>query len=184
MEPSLRPHNRVQRLIGFGVAAAACVVAATVSAATAPTAHADDFSDIIATAEDDFANGQSAFELATTDFGASDPIGGLTAVLEGVDDDLLAAPDNLVVGTVEALTNEGISGNFVLLLPDPANFADGISAADGFISQAEGFASDSTLAFSSGDYGDGLLDSLLASDYAGVLPAEEILLGSLASLGL
>ena len=110
--------SRAATLIGLGAAAGAFGIAAMMSAATAPTARADDFSDIIAAVEGDFTAGQAAFGDAFTDFGSSDVNDGLAAFFSGLDDDVVGAPDNVFVGTVDALTGAPVIGSFTFdLLP-------------------------------------------------------------------
>jgi hypothetical protein len=58
-------------LVGLGGAAGAVGVAVTMSAVSAPTARADDFTDVIATVETQIADGQVAFSAAASDFGSN-----------------------------------------------------------------------------------------------------------------
>jgi hypothetical protein len=56
--------SRFGMLIGLGAAAGAFGVAAMMSAATAPTARADAYSDIISAVDGDFAAGEAEFASA------------------------------------------------------------------------------------------------------------------------
>ncbi len=78
-------------LVGLAAAAGAFGAAAMMSAATAPTARADDFTDIVNAAEGELAFGQTAFTTAFTDFGSSDVTDGLQALVNGSYDDLLCS---------------------------------------------------------------------------------------------
>lgn len=64
-------------LVGLDAAVGAVGAAAMMSAATAPTARADDFTDILNGVEGNFAAGQTAFDNASTDFGGDDVTDGL-----------------------------------------------------------------------------------------------------------
>ena len=91
-------------LIGVVAAAGAFGAAAMMSAATAPTARADDFGDVITAVDGVYAVGQDDFTTAFTDFGGGDVNDGLAAFFSGVDTDLLGAPGTLELGTVQLLT--------------------------------------------------------------------------------
>jgi len=69
------------------------------SAATVPTALADDFTNIIAAVDGGLADGQAEFGLTATDFSSSYVTDALAALFNGIDDDLAVAPDNLLIGT-------------------------------------------------------------------------------------
>ena len=96
--------NKKSRVgIGLVAAGAAFGVAAMMSAATAPTARADDYTDILYAYNEALSFGQTAFTTASADFGSSDFSGGLAAFFNGVDDDFLSAPNVITSGAVEAL---------------------------------------------------------------------------------
>jgi hypothetical protein len=57
-------------IISLGAAAGAFGIATMISTATAPSAHADDYSDIVSAVEADFAAGQADFTTAEADFGS------------------------------------------------------------------------------------------------------------------
>jgi hypothetical protein len=52
-----------------------------------------------------------AFTSAFSDFSSSELGLGLAAFFDGVNDDSLSPPNNLLIGTVEALTNESVSSS-------------------------------------------------------------------------
>jgi hypothetical protein len=99
--------------------------AAMMSAASAPTAHAtDDFTDIINAVDTDFTDGRGYFTAAFADFGSNEFAPGLTTFFEGLDADILTAPNNVALGTVEALQGETLSFTFPFALTTPTTFAD------------------------------------------------------------
>jgi hypothetical protein len=172
--------SRTGILIGLCAAAACFGAAATMSTTTAPTARADAYSDIIASIDGDYALGQTDFTTAPAYFDSNLPVG-LALLLDGADEDSVAAPDNLLVGTVEALTNEPIAADIPVGLPVPTDFADAVTNAQAIISQGESFLSDVAPLLSSGQYGSAVLYDLFGSEFLSVLPLQELLLGAAAS---
>jgi len=175
MERTLRPN------LLFGLAAAAGA-AAIISAATAPTAHADDFSDIIAQVEGDFTAGQTDFGNAETDFGSNDVTAGLANLYDGIDEDFLSAPQDFTIGTSEALDNE------IIAFPDGwgfttvTSFSQGLGYAEDDFTIAQSYFTDAASELTGGDYGYATYYDLLGADYASIIPLEELLLGVGASL--
>jgi hypothetical protein len=174
MERTLRPHM----LIGFAAAAGA---AAMMSAAAAPTAHADDFTDVINAIEGDFASGQTYFGDAASDFSSNEDVAGLAYLFSGLNEDALGAPVSLIGGTAELLDNETVTGVVGLEINPPTDFADGLTNAEDLYQVGQEFFNAGATLISSGEYGGGLLDELFGADVSSVLPLEEILLGSVAS---
>jgi hypothetical protein len=166
-------------LIGLAATVGAFGAAAMMSAATAPTARADAYSDIIASIDGDYALGQTDFTTAATYLGSNLPVG-LALLLDGVNEDSVAAPDNLLVGMVEALTNEPIATDISVSLAVPTDFADGVTDAQTIISQGESLLSDVAPLLSSGQDGGAVYYDLLGSESLSVFPLEELLLGAVA----
>lgn len=179
MQPALRSPARI--LVGLAAAAGAFGTAAMMSAATAPTARADDFTDIISAVEGDFAAGQGQLTSAFADFGSNNVSGGLTELFSAVDNDFLSAPNNLLVGSVEALTNESITGSQALGLFDPGSFSQGLTLAESFVSTGEGYFTTAATDFAAGEYGEAALLDLFGSDYVSIVPLEELIIGAAAS---
>lgn len=177
MEHTFRPFV----LSGLASTAIAFGAAAMMAAATAPEARADDFTDVVAAVNDDLAGGQAAFDVAAADIGSSNLPGGLAAFFDGVDDDLLSAPNNLIVGTIEAPTNEPIDGPVVWTLTSVPDFNTALENAWIEFTSGLGFFSDAVPDFSAGDYGDAVYLDLFGVDYIAVVPFEELLLGAAAS---
>jgi hypothetical protein len=175
MERTLRPHM----LLGL---AAAAGLAAMISAATAPTARADSFTDVITDVETELGYGQTYFGDAATAFGSNEDTTGLALLLVGIDDDSLAAPNSLIADSVSVLSGESVYGPVGFNLEVPADFSDGLSYAQSFFEDGVSDISDAATFFSAGEYGDGFIYDLFGADYATIVPLEELLLGSLASL--
>jgi hypothetical protein len=172
-------------LVGLGAAVGAFGAAAMMSAATAATARADDFTEIINAVEGDLSTGQTAFTDALADFGSSSEVPlGLTYFFDGVDDDFWGAPSNLEVGTVEALTGAPITSNFSVGLPEPTSLSDAVTIAEAQFSAGEVEFTDAATALSSGDYADAALDNDLGSLLAFDVPAQELFIGAVEALGL
>ncbi len=173
--------SRYGILVGLAAAAGAVCTAAMMSTATAPTARADDFTDIINAVDGDFATGQLDFTTAFSDFGSSAFGPGLTAFFDGVDDDLLSAPDNVIVGSVEALTNEPITNSITFGIGLPSSLADSVTLAESDFTGAESEFALAATDFSAGNYGDATLFDFIGADLASVVPVEELLLGAAVS---
>jgi len=171
--------SRIGLLVGLTAAAGAFGAAAMISTATA---RADDFTDTIATAETELADGQAAFTVAETDFDSNLLTAGTAALFSGVDDDVLSAPNTLLAGTVEGLTNETYDlGTQFFGLGVPGTFTDALSFAESAFEGGLSFFSDGATALSAGDYGDAVSDDLFGMDLVSIVPLQEILLGTLAS---
>jgi hypothetical protein len=176
--------SRTGMLVGVAAAAGAFGVAAMMSAAMAPTARADDFTEILNDVESVVGDGQIAFGDASTDFSGGDVTDGLAALLNGVDDDFVGAPDDFFVGTVDALTNEPVSVPVSLFGLSPvADFSDGVSNAQFFFGLGETELTEAASALSSGDYADAAYDGANGSLYVFDVPADYLLLGAAAALG-
>ena len=165
-------------LIGLAAAAGAFGVAATMSAASA---RADAYSDIIASVDGDLSYGQTAFTTASADFASNHLVNGLAELFNGVNDDVLSAPDNLLIGSVEALTNETITGSEPWGLPAPTSFSEALSSADSYITEGEGYFTTAASDLVSGDYGDAAIYDLFGADIVTIAPLEELLLGASVS---
>jgi hypothetical protein len=174
--------SRTGMLVSLGAAAGAFGVAVMMSTATAPTARADDFSDIITYVDADFADGQVNLTTAFSDFSGGDLVPGLTSLFQGVDDDFLAAPDNLLIGTVEALQGVPLGGPLAYDLGVPDNFADQLTYAEETFSGAVASFEDVPTELAAGDYGVATYDILTGADYATIAPLEDLILGAAASL--
>jgi hypothetical protein len=177
----LKPRRRFSFLTVIAAAAGGLGAAVMMSTTTAPAAHADAYSDLIVAIDGDYANGQAAFTTALTDFSSSNFGPGLAALFDGVNDDALSAPQNLLIGTVDSLTNAVVTSSIPWNLPMPTDFSDAVNIA-GLISN--GGALDFTNAsdfFALGQYGDALYLDLLGADLSTVVPLEELLLGAAVS---
>jgi hypothetical protein len=168
---------RFRVLVSIAAVAGAFGAAATMSAATAPTARADAITDIINAVEGDYTYGQAAFTTAFADFSSSDLGTGTAALLDGIDDDSLSATNNFLIGTVELLTNESVTGSIPWSYPLPADFSDALAQAESIISGGETYLTDASGALSLGDYGTAAYEYLFGADYLTVAPLEELLLG-------
>lgn len=170
-------------LVAVTAAAGAFGAAAMMASATPPTARADDSTLIIDAIEGDYAAGQTDFTQSLAEFGSGNFVPGLADLFDGTNEDSLAAPDNLLLGTVEASTGNPITSSlFFDDLSAPANFADASSQAQIFFNEGEGFLSNAAIAFSAGDYASATYLELAGSVDATVLPVEELVLGAVMAV--
>jgi hypothetical protein len=189
MQLALRSHgSRAGRLIGVAAAAGAFGAAAMMSAATAPTARADDFAAVETDISGELADGQTAFGATVSDFGSGNVIGGLEAFIEGADDDTIGVPAIATVGAVDELTNEPFSltsgfFDFNSISTDfPTSFSGALPDAEGFVTDAEICFGDVSSALSAGDYGLAATDSVLGAVYLDLAP-QALLIGGAEALG-
>jgi opacity protein-like surface antigen len=172
-------------LVALAAAAGAVGAAAMMSTATASTARADQFSELVDDVQADFSTAQTDFTLADTDFsgGASGVPDGLEADFAGFNNEILASYQS-VVGGFDILTGQPGVAEFVPVTPDPpeADFATGLADAESDIPFAGDEFSSGATELSSGDY------SLAAVFYAeglfilNTLPAENLLSGAVDQL--
>ena len=97
-------------LVGLSAATGAFAAAAMISAATAPTAHADDFSDILADIQAEQAAASTAFSDADADFdkGLTGVANGLAEYFVGLDDDTAGVADDIHVGLLDYLYGQPV----------------------------------------------------------------------------
>jgi hypothetical protein len=157
---------------------------AMMSAVTAPSAHADDLTDIINAVDGDFAYGQSDFATALSDFSTpGDFIYGLAASTSGLDEYLVAAPENLLVGSVEALGNAPIDYSYSDVIGVASSFGAAVAGAETGFGEAEAELDNAALALFSADFVTAVQDSVFASTSVDN-SVEYLLIGTLAALGL
>jgi hypothetical protein len=181
MQPALRSHARI--LVGLAAAAGAFGMAAVLSASYAPTARADDFSDILSAVDGDYSAGQADFTAALADFGSSSTsIDGLAAFFSGVDEYLVAAPENYFVGSVEALANDPIDSSYFDVITVASSYPIAAENAQLGFGEGDTYLVDSLTALSGGDFASAAQD--LAFGFNSFDNASEYLLvGTLAALG-
>ena len=168
-------------LVGLTAAAGTFGAAAMMSAAAAPTARADDFTDVINVIDSDFAAATPAYADALSDFSGGDFGAGFAALFEGVNDDLLSAPDNLLVGTVEVATNESVTDSLPWTFDVPATFSDALTDAQSHLTTGAEYLTDAANFFTTGDYGEAALYDLIGTDYISVVSVEDLVLGAAVS---
>jgi hypothetical protein len=176
------PKSQGRTLLVLGTTAAAFGVAALVSTAAAPTARADDFSNVINVVQADLSIATADFNSALSNIEADQPGPGFASLLDGVNTDLLSAPQNLVAGTAELLDNESISPPLAWNLVPEGNFAGGLAQAEIDFNEGETMLSQVVTDLSGGDYGTALYTEFSGLDLVAVAPLDDVLLGSLASL--
>jgi hypothetical protein len=177
----MRSRSRSGILVGLVAAAGAFGAAAMMLAATAPTARADDVTDVINAVEGDYAIGQGDFTAALADFGSSDVNDGLSAFFSGVDTDLVGVPTTLELGTIDLLTNQSAYlGSSFSVGPEP-DFTSGLAGAESALGAAQESFTSAAADLSSGDYVDAASLDAIGSFYD-VAALQVLLEGAVASL--
>jgi hypothetical protein len=162
------------------------LVAAVVTAtAAAPAARADDpFTDIYSAVQGDFALGQQALELANTDLASGDVAAGLASFYNGVDEYLLSVPNNLLQGSLAALTGESIDTSYSWDIPATADLNDAIIVAPTLALIAEADIHSALTELAGGNIA-GAVDSYLTGyEYLDVVVPELFIIGTAAGFGL
>jgi hypothetical protein len=172
--------SRTGILIGVAAAAGAFGVAALMSVTTAPAARADVYSEIIGTVDAYDASGQAEFTRAFSDFGNSDVNDGLAAFFSGVNNDFLAAPGGLYVGTVDLLTDETLVPVFEVDVPPVSDFTSASSDAESYFAVSQGYLTIAGATLSEGSYAYAADDEVISSFFA-VAGVQLLLEGAVAS---
>lgn len=170
-------------MLGLGVTVGAFAVATTMSAATAPTARADDYSAIIADIQAEETAAATAFATSSTDFANGDSPDGLTQLFIGMDDDLVGVPNTLEVGTVDVLTNATVipASDLEYSFATPASLTASVTEANTFYTEGNTLATE-IASLPSTDYADTALDNALSTIDQWILPDPIQLIGDLAYL--
>jgi hypothetical protein len=177
----LKPRRRFSFLTVIAAAAGAFGAAVLMSTTTASAAHADVYSDLIAAVDADYAAGQVDLTAAFTDFNGGDFGPGLAAFFEGVDAYSIVAPQNLIIGTVQALSNESFSGPSLISFDVPADFAAAQDQAQLIFNVGEAILNLVPTNLASGEYANAFAETLLGTDLTTVVSLEELLLGAAVS---
>lgn len=164
--------------LGLGAAVGAFAATAMMSAATASTAHADDFSAVIADIQAEEAAAATAFATAATD---GDTAAGLSQLFIGLDDELIGVPEDLEVGTTDVLTGTAVipASDFEISFATPTSFSNAVTEANTFYTDGVNLAT--TIAgLPSSDHALIALDNALSSIDQWILPDQIQLIGELA----
>lgn len=168
-------------LVGLAAAAAFGAFALT----SAPAARADAFSDILADVQADDVAGQADYSAALADFtgGSSGVPDGLQAFFTGLDNEEVLAPDQVLIGTVQALQNQPVSDLPPLDIgTPPVDLADALTSAQAEFSSGEVYFSLAATALSSGDWTTAVYEDLNGLFSVFDNPAETIFIGAAESL--
>lgn len=163
----------------------ALVAAVLTATAAAPVARADDpFTDIYNAVQGDFALGQQALELANVQLANGEVAAGLASFYNGVDEYLLSVPNNLLQGSLAALTGEPIDGSYTWDIPVTPDLNDAIIVAPTLALIGEADIHTAMTELAAGDIA-GALDSYLTGyEYLDVIVPELFIIGSAAGFGL
>jgi hypothetical protein len=172
-------------LVGLSAAAAAFAAAGMVSAAVAPTARADDSSEILADVTAVEAAAKADFTTAAADFatGRAGDAAGLTAFFEGLDDEVFGVPDTYEVGELDALYNVPVipASTFEISFATPT-LADYVTEANTIYTTGMTDMTSQANDFAAGDYTGGAVYQDLGWLDIGAVPNEILTLGAIEQL--
>ena len=172
-------------LVGLGAAAGAFAAAAMISAAVAPTARADDFSDILANIEAEQAAAQADFSAASAEFatGTAGVPAGLTDSFEGLDDDTFGVADDLNTGLLDSVYNVPVAADpFEFTFATPANDTAAVTEAQAIYTIGNNDMTTEATDYSNGDYTDGLLSQDLGDINFAIIPDQIQFVGAVEEL--
>lgn len=159
--------------------------AAVMSAAIASSAHADDFTDIIANTQNTAGVAQTEFSNAYADFstGLSGVPDGLEQLAGAENNGLVFTDADLVVGALNAVTNEPVEGPFTFAVqPAPTDLMTALTEVQGLsmIGQLtfEGMWNE----LANGHLADAAYLGLLGAFASYDLPMEQLLIGGIDQL--
>jgi len=192
-EPSMT-HKRSRAGIMIGLAAATGAFGAATAMSAAPTAGAqpaDIYPEIIQALDTNFADGQASLQEALAllpgglaNHDSLEEAQGLFNLFVAADDNGVLAPENVLLGLVDALGNDPYSPLLALPMDLPTNYAEGLADAQLFISSAASEFTAASAAFSLGDYGQAALLDVLGANSLTIYPLQELLVGAVAGLTL
>jgi NAD(P)-dependent dehydrogenase (short-subunit alcohol dehydrogenase family) len=170
-------------LVGLSAAAGAFAAAGMVSAAVAPTARADDSSEILADVTAVETAAHADFTTAAADFatGRAGDAAGLTALFEGLDDQVFGVPDTYEVGELDALYNVAVipANTFSFTTPTLANY---ITEANTIYTTGMTDMTSQANDFAMGDYTDGAVFQDLGWLDIGTIPGQIEFIGAVEQL--
>jgi hypothetical protein len=160
--------------IRLTAAAGACAAAATIWAASAPTARADDLTQGV---QDIASAAQADFSLVAADFASGTQSGdaaGLTYLVDGIDDELLGVPSFYEVGATDLLFNQTVipptDFEYDLTVPTLGNFGE----ATAYYDEGTTLLADAENAEAGGNFAVGALDHAEAVIDSNFIPGELI----------
>ena len=166
-------------------AAGAFAAAVMVSAAVAPTARADDSSEILADVTAVETAAHADFTTAAADFatGRAGDAAGLTALFEGLDDQVFGVPDTYEVGALDALYNVPVipanTFEFSFATPTLANY---VTEANTIYTTGMADMTSQANDFAVGDYTDGAVFQDLGWLDIGTIPGQIEFIGAVEQL--
>lgn len=186
-----RPRRLRATAIGLGAAAGALLAAALSQLAAAPTARADDFSDIVANVDISIGYAQDDFTGATSEFALGTPAGfaaGLALDTAGTNDILFAPTEDVIVGSVQAATGQTPTAYFGFdPAMDPATLTDLQTLVTADFAAGTADLNLAVEAFALGTpagFAEGVSFSLSVFDLDAVAAPEQALIGFADLLGL
>ena len=184
--PTRHQRRRGVTAIGLGAAAGALLAAVMSQLATAPTARADDFSDIVANVEASIAAGQADITAGQADFALGTSAGfadGLALDTAATDDFLVSPLDDILTGSVAAAVGETPGPGETYEFPDfavPTSLADFEAEVTGDFQAGLANFENAETVFALGtpdSFATGVIDIINSLDFYTVIAPEQAVLG-------
>ena len=173
-------HPHQWRFLVIGVGAAASMALSQFAAA--PTARADDFTEVFDNVQTALSQGQNQLATAAADFANSDPAHGLSMAIAGIDNIDITTQEDAFVGTLDALMGQTPFANLFALFPSGIDPATAMADAQGMISDGQSFFAQALTDFGNADFVDGLTFSVGAYNDIFVTAPDFLYLGFVDSL--
>ena len=160
---------RSQATAGFALVGTAAAGVAILAGAFAPTARADDFSEIVTDLDAVLGAGSADLTAAATDFSAADYGDGLAKTVFGLDDFLISPEEVSLVGGFDALTGSPVlpADSFEWPGPTfvaPTDLIDTLQAAYNYAGYGATDLTNAVTELAKGDPADSLINAVAGLD--------------------
>jgi hypothetical protein len=156
-----------------------------VQAAMSPAAHADDpVTDMFENVQSTITMADSTLAAGAAAFDSGDLPQALNFDLTGIESLLFGPSQDLVLNSVELLTNAPLSGGTLVgeLQAPPLDWADAVGQAQGLIAAAQSDFSGAAFELAAGDYSFAAGLDIYGADFLFLLAPNELIIGAAESL--
>lgn len=174
-------HSRLRGTV-IGLSAGAVLAVPLSQLATAPTARADNFTEIFDNVQTIISAGQQDLTTAASAFANADFADALGLSISGSNDLSLFPQEDILVGTIDALLGHSPSVFSNGLFPMDLDLATAMTDAQGVISDGQDEINEALTAFGNADLFDGLTKFVDGFNDLNVIAPDLLFIGSVDSL--